>query len=158
MALRTIRVMGDEILTKKSKEITEMTPKIKQLIDDMFETLYNADGVGLAAVQVGILKRLIVIDLGEDEEPLVLINPKIVERSGEQKGNEGCLSVPGKTGVVTRPNYVKVVYLDENMQPQEKEGTELLARAICHEVDHLEGEIYVDKVEGDLMYVKQEED
>ncbi len=158
MALRTIRVMGDEILTKKSKEITEMTPKIKQLIDDMFETLYNADGVGLAAVQVGILKRLIVIDLGEDEEPLVLINPKIVERSGEQKGNEGCLSVPGKTGVVTRPNYVKVVYLDENMQPQEKEGTELLARAICHEVDHLEGEIYVDKVEGDLMDVKQEED
>ena len=158
MALRTIRVMGDEILTKKSKEITEMTPKIKQLIDDMFETLYNADGVGLAAVQVGILKRLIVIDLGEDEEPLVLINPKIVERSGEQKGNEGCLSVPGKTGVVTRPNYVKVVYLDENMQPQEKEGTELLARAICHEVDHLAGEIYVDKVEGDLMDVKQEED
>ena len=158
MALRTIRVMGDEILTKKSKEITEMTPKIKQLIDDMFETLYNADGVGLAAVQVGILKRLIVIDLGEDEEPLVLINPKIVERSGEQKGNEGCLSVPGKTGVVTRPNYVKVVYLDENMQPQEKEGTELLARAICHEVDHLEGEIYVDKVEGDLMDLKQEED
>lgn len=157
MALRTIRVMGDEILTKKSKEITEMTPKIKQLIDDMFETLYNADGVGLAAVQVGILKRLIVIDLGEDEEPLVLINPKIVERSGEQKGNEGCLSVPGKTGVVTRPNYIKVVYLDENMQPQEKEGTELLARAICHEVDHLEGEIYVDKVEGDLMDVKQEE-
>ncbi|MBQ9503789.1 MAG: peptide deformylase [Lachnospiraceae bacterium] len=158
MALRTIRVMGDEILTKKSKEITEMTPKIRELIDDMFETLYNADGVGLAAVQVGVLKRLIVIDLGEDSEPLVLINPKIVEKSGEQSGNEGCLSVPGKTGVVTRPNYVKVVYLDENMQPQEKEGTELLARAICHEVDHLEGEIYVDKVEGDLMDIKQEED
>ncbi len=158
MALRTIRVMGDEILTKKSKEITEMTPKIRELIDDMFETLYDADGVGLAAVQVGVLKRLIVIDLGEDSEPLVLINPKIVEKSGEQSGNEGCLSVPGKTGVVTRPNYVKVVYLDENMQPQEKEGTELLARAICHEVDHLEGEIYVDKVEGDLMDIKQEED
>ena len=158
MALRKIRVMGDEILSKKSKEITEMTPKIKELIDDMFDTLYDADGVGLAAVQVGVLKRLIVIDLGEDSEPLVLINPKIVDKSGEQSGNEGCLSVPGKTGVVTRPNYVKIVYLDENMQPQEKEGTELLARAICHEVDHLEGEIYVDKVEGDLMDVKQEED
>ena len=150
--------MGDDILAKKSKEITEMTPKIRELIDDMFETLYDADGVGLAAVQVGVLKRLIVIDLGEDSEPLVLINPRIVEKSGEQTGNEGCLSVPGKTGVVTRPNYVKVVYLDENMQPRETEGTELLARAICHEIDHLEGEIYVDKVEGDLMDVKTEED
>lgn len=157
MALRTIRVMGDEILSKKSKEVTEMTPKVRELIDDMFETLYEADGVGLAAVQVGVLKRIIVIDVGEDD-PIVLINPKIVEKSGEQKGNEGCLSVPGKTGVVTRPNYVKVVYLDENMQPQEKEGTELLARAICHELDHLEGEIYVDKVEGDLMDVKNEDE
>ena len=157
MALRTIRVMGDEILSKRSKEVTEMTPKVRELIDDMFETLYNADGVGLAAVQVGVLKRIIVIDTGEDD-PVVLINPKIVEKSGEQKGNEGCLSVPGKTGVVTRPNYVKVVYLDENMQPQEREGTELLARAFCHEIDHLEGEIYVDKVEGDLMDVKNEEE
>ncbi|MBO6137364.1 MAG: peptide deformylase [Lachnospiraceae bacterium] len=157
MALRKIRVIGDEILAKKSKEVTQMTPKVRELIDDMFDTLYDADGVGLAAVQVGVLKRIIVIDLGEDE-PVVLINPKIVEKSGEQTGNEGCLSVPGKTGVVTRPNYVKVVYLDENMQPQEREGTELFARAVCHEVDHLEGEIYVDKVEGELMDIKNEED
>ena len=157
MALRKIRVIGDEILAKKSKEVTQMTPKVRELIDDMFDTLYDADGVGLAAVQVGVLKRIIVIDLGEDE-PVVLINPKIVEKSGEQTGNEGCLSVPGKTGVVTRPNYVKVVYLDENMQPQEREGTELFARAVCHEVAHLEGEIYVDKVEGELMDIKNEED
>ncbi len=154
MALRTIRVLGDEILTKKSKEVTEITPKIRELIDDMFETLYEADGVGLAAVQVGVLKRIIVIDLGEDHEPVVLINPKMVEKSGEQSGNEGCLSVPGKTGIVTRPNYVKVVYLDENMQPQEIEGTELMARALCHELDHLEGEVYVDKVEGELKDVE----
>ncbi len=151
MALRTIRVMGDEILTKKSKEVTEITPKIRELIDDMFQTLYEADGVGLAAVQVGVLKRIIVIDIGEEGEPMVLINPRIVEKSGEQTGNEGCLSVPGKVGVVTRPEYVKVVYLDENLKPMEKEATGLLARAFCHELDHLEGEIYVDKVEGELM-------
>ncbi len=134
-----------------------MTPKIKELIDDMFETLYEADGVGLAAVQVGVLKRIIVIDIG-DEDPFVLINPRIVEKSGEQTGNEGCLSVPGKTGIVTRPNFVKVVYLDENLQPCEREGTELLARALCHELDHLDGKVYVDLVEGELQDVKQEQE
>ncbi|SKC05750.1 peptide deformylase [Lachnospiraceae bacterium] len=155
MALRQIRTIGDDILNKKCKEIKEMTPRIKELIDDMFETLYDANGVGLAAPQVGVLKRLVIIDCGDD--PHVLINPRIVETSGEQTGNEGCLSVPGKFGTVTRPNYVKVVFLDENMQPAELEGTELLARAICHELDHLDGNLYVDKVEGDLYENEEEE-
>ncbi len=148
MALRQIRTIGDDILNKKCKDVKEMTPRIKELISDMFETLYDANGVGLAAPQVGILKRIVVIDCGDD--PYVLINPKIVETSGEQTGTEGCLSVPGKFGTVTRPDYAKVVYLDENMQPAELEGTGLLARCICHEVDHLEGNLYVDKVEGEL--------
>ena len=135
MALRQIRTIGDDILNKKCKDVKEMTPRIRELISDMFDTLYDSNGVGLAAPQVGILKNIVVIDCGDD--PHVLINPKIVETSGEQTGSEGCLSVPGKFGMVTRPNYAKVVFLDENMQPAELEGTELLARCICHEVDHL---------------------
>ena len=137
MAIRNIRVLGDEILRKKAKEITEVTPRIQELIDDMFETMYDADGVGLAAPQVGIRKRLVVIDCGE--EPLVLINPVILETSGEQTGQEGCLSVPNKVGIVTRPNYAKVKAYDENMQEYIIEGTELLARCLCHEIDHLDG-------------------
>ncbi len=148
MALRQIRTIGDDILNKKCKDVKEMTPRIRELISDMFDTLYESNGVGLAAPQVGILKNIVVIDCGDD--PHVLINPKIVETSGEQTGSEGCLSVPGKFGMVTRPNYAKVVFLDENMQPAELEGTELLARCICHEVDHLEGHLYVEKVEGEL--------
>ena len=148
MALRQIRTIGDDILNKKCKDVKEMTPRIRELISDMFDTLYDSNGVGLAAPQVGILKNIVVIDCGDD--PHVLINPKIVETSGEQTGSEGCLSVPGKFGMVTRPNYAKVVFLDENMQPSELEGTELLARCICHEVDHLEGHLYVEKVEGEL--------
>ncbi len=148
MALRQIRTIGDDILNKKCKDVKEMTPRIRELISDMFDTLYESNGVGLAAPQVGILKNIVVIDCGDD--PHVLINPKIVETSGEQTGSEGCLSVPGKFGMVTRPNYAKVVFLDENMQPSELEGTELLARCICHEVDHLEGHLYVEKVEGEL--------
>ena len=148
MALRQIRTIGDDILNKKCKDVKEMTPRIRELISDMFDTLYDSNGVGLAAPQVGILKNIVVIDCGDD--PHVLINPKIVETSGEQTGSEGCLSVPGKFGMVTRPNYAKVVFLDENMQPAELEGTELLARCICHEVDHLEGHLYVEKVEGEL--------
>ena len=112
--------------------------------------MYEANGVGLAAPQVGILKRIVVIDT-TGEDPILLINPRIVETSGEQTGYEGCLSVPGKTGVVTRPNYVKAVALNEDMQPIEVEGTELLARAICHELEHLDGHLYVEKVEGELM-------
>lgn len=150
MALRKIREMGDDILIKVCKEVTTMTPRTKLLIEDMFDTMYEANGVGLAAPQVGILKRIVVIDT-TGEDPHVLINPRIVETSGEQTGYEGCLSVPGKTGTVTRPNYVKVVALDENMQAFELEATELLARAICHECDHLDGHLYVEKVEGELQ-------
>lgn len=157
MALRNVREIGDSVLTKACKEVKEMTPRTKQLIEDMLETMYEENGVGLAAPQVGILKRIVVIDV-TGENPYVLINPRIVEASGEQTGQEGCLSVPGKYGVVTRPNYVKAVALDENMQPYELEGTELLARAICHELDHLEGKLYVDKVEGELMEVSYDEE
>ena len=149
MAIRNIRVLGDEILRKKAKEITEVTPRIQELIDDMFETMYDADGVGLAAPQVGIRKRLVVIDCGE--EPLVLINPVILETSGEQTGQEGCLSVPNKVGIVTRPNY------DENMQEYIIEGTELLARCLCHEIDHLDGVMYVDKA-TEMMQIDKEDD
>ena len=150
MAIRMIRTMGDPILTKQCKEVQVMTPRIRELIEDMFETMYDANGVGLAAPQVGVLRRIVVIDT-TGEDPIVMINPRIMETSGSQTGGEGCLSVPGKTGTVTRPNYVKAVALDENMQEYEIEATELLARAICHETDHLEGKLYVDKVEGPLM-------
>ena len=143
MAIRNIRVIGDEVLQKTCKEVKEMTPRTRQLIDDMFDTMYEANGVGLAASQVGILKRIVVIDTTGDD-PYVLINPRILETSGEQSGQEGCLSVPGKTGVVLRPNYVKVRAYNEEMEPFELEGTELLARAICHEVEHLDGHLYVD--------------
>ena len=154
MALRTIRVQGDPVLEKVCKPVTEITPRISELIEDMLDTMYDANGVGLAAPQVGILKRIVVIDIGEG--PIVMINPVIVETSGEQTGDEGCLSVPGKAGQVTRPNYVKAQAFDENMQPYEIEGTELLARAICHETDHLEGHLYVEKVEGQLHEVTYE--
>lgn len=150
MAIRNIRTIGDPILEKKCKEVKEVTPRIKELIEDMFDTMYEANGVGLAAPQVGILKRIVVIDT-TGEDPIVMINPRIVETSGEQTGGEGCLSVPGKTGTVTRPDYVKAFAFNENMEEYEIEGTELLARAICHETDHLDGHLYVEKVEGDLM-------
>ena len=160
MALRKIRELGDPILSKVCKEVTEVTPRTKFLIDDMIETMYAADGVGLAANQVGVLKRIVVIDTtGEDLH--VLINPVILETSGEQEGYEGCLSVPGKSGIVKRPNYVKVRALDEHMQPYELEGEELLARAICHECDHLDGHMYVEHVIGDLVdnsQLRQEEE
>lgn len=152
MATRNIREIGDEVLNKNCKEVKEMTPRIQELIEDMLETMYEAYGVGLAAPQVGVLKRIVVIDV-TGEDPHVLINPRIVETSGEQTGNEGCLSIPGKTGIVTRPNYVKAVALDEHMEPVELEGTELLARAICHELEHLDGHLYTEKVEGELMDV-----
>lgn len=152
MAIRNIREIGEEILTKKCKEVTEMTDRTRYLIEDMLDTLYEARGVGLAAPQVGVLKRIAVIDV-TGEDPYILINPRIVETGGEQTGSEGCLSVPGKAGIVTRPNYVKVVAQDMDMKPFELEGTELLARAICHELDHLDGHLYVEKVEGELVDV-----
>lgn len=156
MALRNIRTIGDEVLTKTCKEVKEMTPRTKMLIEDMLDTMYEANGVGLAAPQVGILKRIVVIDVTGDE-PYILINPRILETDGEQVGQEGCLSVPGKQGQVTRPNYVKAEALDINMEPFILEGTELLARAICHELDHLDGHLYVEKVEGELKLVNYDD-
>ena len=151
MALRKIREIGDPILNKTCKEVKEVTDRTKDLIDDMFETMYETQGVGLAAPQVGILKRIVVIDCGDD--PLLLINPEVLETSGEQTGQEGCLSVPGKAGIVTRPNYAKVKAYNEDMEEFIVEGEELLARALLHEIDHLDGHLYVEKVEGDLMDV-----
>lgn len=154
MALREIRTIGDPILLKRSKEVKKVTERTKELIDDMFETLYEQNGVGLSAVQVGVLKRIIIIDISEDgDEPIVMINPVIRETDGEQEGYEGCLSVPGKTGRVTRPNHVVVDFLDEELNPQTMEGEEIFARCICHECDHLDGKLYVDLVEGPLKDV-----
>ncbi len=150
MAIRTVRTIGDDILYKQCKPVKEMTPRTAELIEDMFETMYETNGVGLAAPQVGVLKQIVVIDV-DDGNQYVLINPEIIETEGEQTGYEGCLSVPGKTGIVTRPNRVKVRALDENMVPFVLEGQELLARAICHECGHLKGELYVSLVEGELM-------
>lgn len=156
MAIRQIREMGDEVLTKVSKEVKVVSPRTLLLIEDMLDTMYETGGVGLAAPQVGILKRIVVIDVGEG--PIVLINPEIIETAGEQTGDEGCLSVPGKAGCVTRPNYVKVKALDEDMNEVIYEGEELLARAFCHEIDHLDGHLYVEKVEGELHDVTYEDE
>lgn len=157
MAIRTVREIGDPVLNKISKEVTQITPRIRDLIDDMFETMYEANGVGLAAPQVGILKRIVVIDT-TGEDPVLLINPRILETSGEQTGNEGCLSVPGKAGIVTRPNYVKVEAQDEELNTFIIEGEELMARALCHEIEHLDGHLYVEKVEGPLLDVEALDD
>ena len=156
MAIREIRVKGDDVLTKVCKEVTKMTPRTEELIEDMIETMYEANGVGLAAPQVGVLKRIVVIDVGEGL--IVMINPVILETSGSQTGDEGCLSVPGKAGQVTRPNYVKVKFLNEDMEECIIEGEELLARAILHENDHLDGHLYTEKVEGMLHDVNYDED
>ena len=193
MALRQIRTYGDPVLEKKCKEVKEMTPRLQELVDDMLETLYEQDGVGLAAPQVGILRRITVIDLGiaegEDEAeaqaeesnetqelsqpdnvspdgriipvwegPLVLINPVITEQSGEQTGDEGCLSLPGKVGTVTRPQKVTVEALDLDMNPVRYEGEDLLARAFCHELDHLDGHMYTELVKDGIRDVNYEEE
>ena len=157
MAIRKIRTQGDSILAKECRKIEKMTPKIQELIDDMFDTMYDAYGVGLAGPQVGMLKQIVVIDTTGDD-PHVLINPEILETSGSQTGDEGCLSVPGMSGTVTRPNYVKVKALNENMEEFILEGEELLARAICHEVDHLHGRLYTELVEGELRRTSYKED
>ena len=156
MALRQIRIQGDAILEKKCREITEMTPRIKELIEDMLDTMYDANGVGLAGPQVGVLKRIAVIDIGEG--PVVLINPVIEQADGEQTGDEGCLSLPGKAGQVTRQNHVVVRALNENMEEYIIEGEELMARALCHEIDHLDGHTYTELVEGQVHDVTYEED
>ncbi|KGG81113.1 peptide deformylase [Caloranaerobacter azorensis H53214] len=144
MAIRQLRYVGDPILRKKSREVTEINDRIKILLDDMLETMYKNDGVGLAAPQVGILKRVVVIDIGEG--PIKLINPEIISMEGEVIDVEGCLSVPGETGEVKRPSKVKVKYLDENGKELIIQGTGLLARALCHEIDHLNGILFIDKV------------
>ena len=149
MAIRKVRVIGDEILGKVCKPVKEMTPRTRELIEDMFETMYEENGVGLAAAQVGVLRQIVTIDV-EDGNQYVLINPEILETSGEQTGYEGCLSVPGKTGIVTRPDRVRVRALNEEMEPYELVGEGLLARVICHECDHLKGKIFVSRVEGEL--------
>lgn len=157
MALRNIRTIGDDILYKTAKEVKEMTGKTRQLVDDLLETMYEAEGVGLAAPQVGILKRIAVIDITEERDsPIVLVNPVITYTEGEQRGSEGCLSVPGKAGVVTRPNIVRVRAFDQDMNEYEIEGEELLARALIHEIEHLDGHLYVEKVEGELQDVDEE--
>ena len=155
MALRNVRELGDPCLRKVCKEVKNINARTKILIDDMLDTMYEARGVGLAAPQVGVLKRIVVIDV-EDGYQYVLINPEIIEQDGEQTGYEGCLSVPGKTGVVTRPNHVVVRALDENMDEIEVEGEGLLARAICHECAHLDGQLYTELVEGELMDTETE--
>ncbi len=156
MAVRNIRQMGDGILNNKPWDIKAVTPRILELIDDMLETMYEANGVGLAAPQVGVLKRVVVVDIGDG--PVVLINPRLMEASGEQTGEEACLSVPGKYGIVTRPMHVKIEAWDEDMQRVEVEGAELLARAFCHEIEHLDGHMYVEKVEDGLHEAVYEEE
>ncbi len=158
MAIRTIREIGDPILEKKCRPVKEMNDKLKILIEDMFDTMYEADGVGLAGPQVGILKRVCVIDTREEGEKVCLINPEIVETSGEQEGDEGCLSVPGRCGLVRRPQKVVVKARNENWEEVEITGEDLFARAMLHEMDHLDGILYVTKVEGDLKYVNAEDD
>ena len=148
MAIREVRIMGDDILEKQCKPVTKMTMRTKILIEDMLDTMYEKYGVGLAAPQVGVLKQIVVIDVGDG--PFVLINPQITKTEGSQTGDEGCLSVPGKAGTVTRPNEVTVRFTGEDGNTYDLEGTELLARAICHECDHLDGKLYVDLVEGEL--------
>ena len=156
MAIRRIRTEGEDILRMKCKPVKEVTDSTRKLIEDMFDTMYDSNGVGLAAPQVGVLKKMVVIDVGEG--PLILVNPEIVESDGEQTGDEGCLSVPGMAGQVTRPNHVIVKALDIDLNPIQVEGEELLARALCHEIDHLSGKLYTSLVEGELHPVTYEEE
>ena len=156
MALRQIRTIGDPCLNKVCKKVDEVNERTLTLIDDMLDTMYDADGVGLAAPQVGVLKRIVVIDVGDG--PIVMINPEILETSRSQTGSEGCLSVPGKAGNVTRPNYVKAKAYDEEMNEYTIEGEELLARAICHELAHLDGHLYTELVEGELVDTESAQD
>ena len=156
MALRKMRIMGeDDCLREVCREVKQVTPKIEQLIDDMLDTMYEANGVGLAAPQVGILKRAVVIDVGEDGPgPLKLINPVILERSGEQDGPEGCLSCPGMWGMVKRSQYVKVQALTPEGDEIIIEAEDFLARALQHEIDHLEGVLFID-IASEIEYDQQ---
>lgn len=154
MAIRKIREEGDEILKKKSRPVEQLNEKIQELIDDMLDTMYKANGVGLAAVQVGVLKQVIVIDIADESGPLILINPKIIKEKGEQEVEEGCLSFPNKFARVIRPAEITVEALDRNGKTFKIKGKELLAQAISHEIDHLNGIVFVDKIiEGTLEYI-----
>jgi peptide deformylase len=144
MAIRNIRKDNDEILRKKCKKVEEINDRIKTLVKDMFETMYSESGVGLAAPQVGILKRVVVVDVGD--RPITLINPEIIESEGCELDMEGCLSLPGRKGPVERPKRLKVKAMDINGDEFVLEGEDLLARAICHELDHLEGILFTDKI------------
>ena len=155
MALRNIVQEPNETLRKKCRKVEQITDRILQLLDDMKETLAKADGVGLAAPQVGVLRRVVVINIGEG--PMELINPEILETSGEQTGEEGCLSVAGRWGVVTRPNYVKVKAMDRQGKECIYEGEGLLARAFCHEIDHLDGRLFIDIMKEEIMEDADEE-
>ena len=156
MAIRKIRLEGDPVLGKKCRPVEVMTDKLHVLIGDMLDTMYEHNGVGLAAPQVGILKRIVVVDVGDG--PIGMVNPQILESEGEEIMDEGCLSVPGMAGQVPRPAYVKVKALDEDMEEVELEATELLARAFCHEIDHLEGKTYTSLVQGGLHPVEYEDE
>ena len=159
MAIRNIRQEGDEILKKISREVEVVDEKVQQLIDDMIETMHKYNGVGLAAVQVGILKRILVIDLYDDNGPIVMINPVILETKGEQEVDEGCLSFPNQFAKVKRPAEVTAEYFDRTGKRMRVKAKELLAQAICHEVDHLNGEVFIDKIiPGTLEYIEPEED
>lgn len=154
MAIRKIREEGDEILKKKSRPVEQLNEKIQELIDDMLDTMYKANGVGLAAVQVGVLKQVIVIDIADESGPLILINPKIIKEKGEQEVEEGCLSFPNKFARVIRPAEITVEALDRNGKTFKIKGKELLAQAISHEIDHLNGIVFVDKIiAGTLEYI-----
>ncbi len=158
MAIRNLRYDGDEILKKKSREIETIDDKLQILIDDMIDTMHKYNGVGLAAVQVGILKRVIVIDLYDDNGPIVLINPVIVKTKGEQEVDEGCLSFPNQFAKVKRPAEVVAEYIDRDGQKKKVKAKELLAQAISHEVDHLNGEVFMDKIiPGTLEYIEPEQ-
>ena len=158
MAIREIRLSNDEILRKTSREVETVDDRIKELLDDMVETMHKYNGVGLAAVQVGVLKRIVVIDLYDDNGPIVLINPKIIKTKGEQEVEEGCLSFPNKFAKIVRPSEVIADYTDLEGNLIRVKAKELLAQAICHELDHLDGQVFVDKIiPGTLHYVEPEE-
>lgn len=147
MATRIIREEGDEILRKKSREVEVIDDKIKELIKDMIETMHKLNGVGLAAVQVGVLKRVVVIDIYEEGmPPFILINPKIIKTKGTQTVEEGCLSFPNKFAKIVRPKEVIVEALNENGEKIKVHGKDLLAQALCHELDHLDGQVFIDKI------------
>ena len=155
MAIRVVRENGDEILRKKSREVESIDDKIREILDDMVETLHKYNGVGLAGPQIGILKRIIVIDLYDDEGPMKLINPAIVKEKGKQEVEEGCLSFPNQYGKIIRPAEVTVEALNENGEKVKIKATELLAQSLCHEIDHLNGILFVDKIlPGTLEYVE----